>query len=649
MALYSNLFTPLQVGGMTVKNRIFMPAVSTHLADEEGRVTESLLAYYEARAKGGVGLITVPSVLIEKLSRYGTYRNVCLYESWHVANLKKLTDRVHVHGAKICAQLLHPSMACLPSYNEGRQPVAASSVEGKAYPDIPREITVEEIKDYVKKFGEAARLAKLAGFDGIELHCCHKHGLLGNFISPLHNKRTDAYGGNIEGRLRFPLEVLREIRNQAGSDYPVIVRMSATDEQPGGQTIMEGMYIARRFEETGASMIHLSDGCFDIPYMTTGPIGMPQGFNADYAAKVRNVINIPLGLVGRINEAWVGEMLLEQNVCDAVYMGRALVCDPALPKKVAEEREDDIRYCIGCLRCLHAANNDLPFVCSMNPEAGHELELTGIREGAGSQKILVVGGGPAGLTSSIYAAEKGYDVTLMEQSDRLGGQMNIAAVPPCKQEIAKGTAYLISHAEKAGIKIELNRTVTPEAVIDGVFDKVIIAIGNEAVLPAFLKGASMLVSARDILAGKVRAGKKVVIVGGGSVGCETADFILRPLHDLSPFSRDVTIIEMAPYLCQDEKTSARSLLMQRLQQKGCHLITQAQVMSVDGDRLIYEKDGIETSISGIDMIIAAVGAKSESTLKDQLTLADIPVFAIEDTTNIQTATYAAFRYVQNNL
>ncbi len=644
-----HLFAPLTVGSMTVKNRIFMAPMSTHLADAEGRVTDALLKYYETRAKGGVGYITVPSILIERLSHYGTYHNVGLYEDWQIENLKKLTDTVHVYGTKIGAQLLHPSVAAPSSYNEGRQPVAASPVESRAYSELPRALTVPEIHAYVQLFAEAAARAKAAGFDAVELHSCHRHGLLGCFLSPLHNKRIDEYGGCVENRARMAVEVIRAARALVGPDFPLIVRMSATDEEPGGQSLTEGMYIARLFEEAGASMIHLSDGSLDIPWKTTAPSGTPQGFNMEYASKIRSAIHIPLSVVGRINEPWVGELLLDQNACDAVYVGRALIADPEFPNK-AQTAPESIRPCIGCLRCLSRVNADMSFCCTVNPEAGREWEISAPWPQREKKRVLVVGGGPGGLTAAAYAAERGHHVTLMERDSRLGGQMYLAAIPPCKQEIAKGTYYMIRRAEQAGVEILLNTEATQENVEQGGYDLVIVAAGSRNVLPRFLSGAKQLVTARDALEGKVLAGRNTVVVGGGPVGCETADYLIHPHHDLSVYGRRVTIIEMDTVLAREEKTSARPLLIGRLLEKGCNILTGAKVVSVDGTEITYEKDGQLQKLTGVDTVVSAAGFAYEDSLFKALKVdGKIPVIAISEMPDIHVATAKAYRAVRENL
>lgn len=648
MKQFEHLFAPITVGNMTVRNRIFMAPMSTHLADTQGRVTEELLAYYAARASGGAGYITIPSVLIEKLSRYGTYRNVGLFEEWQVGNLKRLTDTVHAHGACIGAQLLHPAIAAPSSYNEGRQPVAASPVEARAYGELPRPLTIPEIQTYVRLFAEAAGRARAAGFDAVEIHSCHRHGLLGSFLSPLHNKRIDAYGGSVENRARMAVEVIRAVRELVGAEFPIIVRMSACDEEPGGQSLTEGMYIARLFEEAGASMIHLSDGSLDIPWKTTAPSGTPQGFNMDYAAKIRRAVHIPLGVVGRINEPWVGELLLEQDACDAVYVGRALICDPDFPNK-ARRDPASIRPCIGCLRCLAAVNADEPFGCTVNPEAGRELLVNALRPAGERARILVVGGGPGGLTAAAYAAERGHDVTLMEQETRLGGQMYLAAFPPCKQEIAKASGYMIRRAEEAGVKILLNTRVTSELAKKEKYDLVIVAAGSRSLLPRFLSGASQLVTARDALEGKAAVGRNVVIVGGGPVGCETADYLIHPHLDLGARSRQVTLIEMDTVLAREERTSARSLLIARLLEKGCRILTGAKVLSVEGDKIIYEQNGVQQTLTGVDTVVSAAGFTYENPLAKELAAAGMSVHVITETPDIQTAAAKAFEFVRQNL
>ena len=648
MEAFERLFSPLTVGNMTVKNRIFMAPISTHMADTQGRLTQDELKYYEARAKGGVGYITVASVLIEKLSRYGTYRNLGLFEDWQVEELRKLTGLLHAYGTKAGAQLLHPAVAAPASYNEGRQPVAASPVITRPYSELPRPLTVPEIQDYVLRFAQAARRAQLAGFDAVELHCCHRHGLLGLFLSPLHNKRVDEYGGGLDGRSRFALEVIRAVRAQVGPEFPIIVRMSACDEEPGGQSLTEGMELARRFEAAGASMLHLSDGCFDSPWNTTAPFGRAQGFNMDYAAKLRRAVHIPLGVVGRVNEPWVGELLLEQEACDAVYVGRALLCDPDFPNKARQDLAA-IRPCIGCLRCLAAVNADQRFCCTVNPEAGREALADAARPPKEKKRILVAGGGPGGLTAALYAAERGHTVTLAEAEDHLGGQMYLAAFPPCKQEVAKATAYLIRRARAAGVDIRLNCPVTAELVRAEGYDLVIAATGSRSLVPSFLRGARELVTAWDVLAGKAIPGQNTVIVGGGSVGCETADFLLPPHRDLKANSRQVTVLEMDTVLDREDRTSARSLLMGRLLEKGCVLLTGAKVTGVTADALTYEKDGESHTLSHVDTVVAAAGLAPETALAEALTQAGVPVLSLGQTVNIQAATAQAYELVLEHL
>lgn len=642
MTAYLHLFTPIQIGSMKVKNRIFMAPMSTHLAGPNGHITEELLTYYEARAKGGAGFITVASVLVDRLSRYGTFRNVGLYEDGQISELRRLTDCLHQYGTKVGAQLLHPSTAALSQYNEGRQPVAASPVEARAYPELPRALTCEEIHHFIRLFGKAARRAKEAGFDAVELHCCHRHGLLGNFLSPLHNKRIDEYGGGVDGRLKMPLEVIAEVRKQVGEDFPIIVRMSATDAEPDGQSLVEGMYIARQFERAGVSLIHLSNGSLDIPWKTTAPSGIPQAFNMDLAGRIRSKIHIPLGVVGRINEPWVADMVLEQKEADVVYIGRAFICDPEFPNKAFAGKENQIRPCIGCLRCLASVNGDGSICCTMNPQAGRELHLSKEAKCCKSRKLLVVGGGPAGLSAAAAAAELGHAVTLTERADRLGGQMYLAGFPPCKHDVAKGTRYLVERARTLGVKIELNTSMTKQEILQAGFDGVILTIGAEPILPKFLMNGSRVVSAQDALEGKRRIGKNVVVVGGGPVGCEIADFLAHPHFDGSSNGRRVTIMEMDPILEKEEKTAARTLLMERLMEKRCTILTGARVQSVSGTELIYVKDGQRKQLSGVDTIVSAIGARADDTLACQLQDAEIPVRNVTGTTNILRAVTDGF-------
>ena len=414
-------------------------------------------------------------------------------------------------------------------------------------------MTVEEIHAFTHKMGQAARRAREAGVDAVEIHAAHRHGVLGTFLSPLSNKRVDDYGGSVDGRLRFLLEVIAEVRRAAGEDYPIIVRMSMTEFEPGGQSMLDAIYIARRLEKARVSLLNLSNGTLETYWKTVTPNGTPRGVNTELSKQIKDAVSIPVGVIGRNCEPWAAEQVLDLGRTDAVYMARALLCDPEFPNKAREGRVEEIRPCIGCLRCLSRVNADMSFCCTVNPEAGREWEISAPWPQREKKRVLVVGGGPGGLTAAAYAAERGHHVTLMERDSRLGGQMYLAAIPPCKQEIAKGTYYMIRRAEQAGVEILLNTEATQENVEQGGYDLVIVAAGSRNVLPRFLSGAKQLVTARDALEGKVLAGRNTVVVGGGPVGCETADYLIHPHHDLSVYGRRVTIIEMDTVLAREEQ------------------------------------------------------------------------------------------------
>ena len=628
MNAYPTLFSPLTIGGMKVKNRIFMSPMGTHLATTDFGVTEALLAYYEARAKGGVGFMTTECVLVSPHTRYGTFHNLALFEDGQVESLRRLPQRVHPYGAKIGVQLLHPSSVATPAYNDGCIPIAPSPLENRSVGTMPREASEEELARIVEDFGQAARRAREAGFDAVELHCCHAHGLLGRFLSPLTNKRTDQYGGSVDGRLRLTLEVIAAIRACAGADFPLIVRMSCTDEEPGGQSLMEARYIARRLEEAGAAMLHMSDGTLNQPWTTTAPSGAPRAYNAERAAELRRCVNIPVGFVGRINEPWAAELALELGFGDVVYMGRALLCDPEFPNKAMDGRADTIRPCIGCNQCLTSVNSDQTICCTMNPETGREAQSAPpVTIG---RRLLVAGGGPAGLTAAACAAERGYEVTLRETSDRLGGQMYLAAFPPCKQELARGTRYLVERCRRAGVHIQLNTAAEAGQIAGEGWDAVVVASGGHPAMPAFLQGADSLTSAWDVLAGQTCPGQSVVIVGGGLVGCETADFLLPPIQDLAPRSRRVALLEQGNTVGAEERSAFRPLMVQRLLQKGCKIHTGARVVSVEGDTVQYEQDGSLHTITGVDTVVSAVGTRPENGLAAGLKALGIPTWVIGD-------------------
>jgi NAD(H)-dependent 7beta-hydroxy-3-oxo-delta4-cholenoic acid oxidoreductase len=628
------LFSPIQIAGMEVRNRIVMAPMGTLWSGDDGGVSQRLIEYYEARARGGVGLITFEVTTIDQKFPY-TPNGAGFWDDGQVPVFKKLTDVVHAHGAKLQPQIVHPGPESL-SFLTGIQPVGPSATMSLSTKQICRELSVDEIENIIDQFGEAARRAREAGCDGVEFHCAHAYLLAGSFLSPLRNRRIDAYGGSLDGRLKFPLDVIRCMKERAGGDFPITIRISGDEFVPGGRDLEDTRQAAPMLVEAGADAFHVSAGAFPLAnWRVIPPTGTPPGLNRKLSAAIKQVVDVPVMVVGRINDPLVAEDILEKGDADMVVMGRALLADPELPNKAKEGRLEDINPCIGCSQgCLGRIMAVKSLTCVSNPTVGREREMT-ITPAAEPKRVLVAGGGPGGLEAARVAALRGHEVTLCEKDTKLGGQFNLAAVAPMKQELCKVIKYLSIQGEKAGVRVRLNTEVTPQLVEELKPDVVIVATGGVPLIPDIpgIRGDNV-VSAQDVLASKVGVqNADVLVIGGGMVGLEVAE-VLANLGDNPLVGRTgVTVVEMRENVGMDIAAEARTLLMERLREKGAEIVASTRVVEIlpDGVRVVNTikeirpdwttviKDGNEErTIGGIGKIILAMGLESVDDLSEKI-------------------------------
>lgn len=632
MSQFKHIFEPITINKMEVKNRIFVPPMGTSASNDKGEVTEMVIKYFDHMAKGGAGLLVSEVSDIDARRRYN--KNVLgIFDDSMIAGWKAIADTVHQYGAKFIAQLIHAGTIPLIQDDPTQLgPVGASPVPHVYNPGrIPHELTCAEMEEIKQMYVDATRRAMEAGCDGVEIHCAHNHGLLGAFVSPLHNKRVDEYGGDIFGLMKFPLEVIKAVRDFAGPDFPISVRISGSNEEEGGLRIEDTCRMAKMFEEAGVDFFDVSNGTLMDVKTVLPPTGTARALNADYAKRIKEVVNVPVVSVGRINDPWIAEDVIASGRADAVFMGRAILCDPELPNKAKEGRGEEIRPCIGCSECVTSAMYGGASNCTLNPELGHELDRA-IEPAKETKKVLVVGGGPAGLEAAAVAAMRGHEVTLMEKENGLGGQFIIASYPPVKQEYTKGLKYLIQKVKRLGVKIELNKTVTADTVKEFGADAVILATGGKPMMPAWLVNGShpKVVSAWDALRGMDFLGTNLLIVGGGLVGCETADYLAAPHYFMKPYDRKVSIIEMQPEVMINDASANRDMIVTRLMNKNVNIITNAKVEEVLKDGITYSINGEQNTISGIDAIICAVGTAPDNSLADELKDLSIPLYVVGD-------------------
>lgn len=582
MTNYTRLFSPIKVGNTTIKNRVFMPPLSTNFADH-GYVTDELIQHYAARAKGGVGLIVSEVVTVEPTYIY-LPGDMSIYDDSFIEGWTKLFAEVHKYGTKLLPQLFHPAYMAFP-VSGTPQLIAPSNVGPYYAKSAPRAVTKEELKVIIRQFGDAAYRVKQAGGDGVEIHAAHAHGLLGGFLTPLYNKRCDEYGGDINGRLRLTLEVIEEVRRRCGDDFIIDVRMSGDEYSDGGLNINDAAYIAKQLEKAGVDMLHVSGGTTIKRGSSIPAPGTKQGSHAELAAHIKKQVSIPVATVGRITEPWIADEMIANGMADA---------------------------------------------CTINPSFELENEDT-LTPAETRKNVLVIGGGAAGMEAAFVAKKRGHNVVLCEASSELGGQLHVACVPIGKQDLTKVVQFMTKRLKDTGVEIHLNTPVTKELLETTYKDyEVIAATGAKANTITAFTNFKQWMTADDILAGKQFPGRKIIIIGGGSVGCELADYLAPLLNDRFIRNRDITILEMEKEIMLSESGAGRSLLVQRIVEKSIKIECNAKVTSTTEDTITYEQNGQTHTIADADTLVFANGYHIESDMEDMLKEAGVTYHLVGD-------------------
>lgn len=606
------MFTPLKIAGMEVKNRTFMAPMSLGYESQDGTVNEKMEAYWLRRAQGGVGCIIVDATSVDPNVPY-LGNTLCFRDEESIKKYKNFTDKVHEYGCKIIPQITHPGPESISAFF-GVAPVASST-----YPNsmgqMTRELEKEELPGIVELYVKASLHAKEAGFDGIELHCAHAYMLLGSFLSPLRNKRTDEYGGSLLNRARLLFEVLDGIKAACGEDFPIILRMSGSERDPQGNTVEDMKRLVPYLERHGVDCFEISGG---TQYERCNKIipchGEEEFTNLKEARAIKKMATKPVITVGKILDAQLTEDVFEANEVDGVVIGRALLADPDFVEKAEAKRYDEIAPCAACgVGCVGEQTKRRPATCVINPTAGRELEFEE-KPAEEAKNIFIAGAGIGGLAAARMLAKRGHHVVVAEREKKAGGQLNLACRAPFKQEISKWIVYLLNECSRYGVDIRYETEVTSDVIKAEQPDVVLLATGAEPfVLP--VEGKESMIQANDVLSGKVPIpGGNVAVIGGGMVGMETAEYVL---HHARGAAR-VTLIEMLDGIGQGMVPNNLVPTMARFKQENVQMITGAKVKSIEAGTITVDTKQGEVKYPGFTHIVCAVGSKSWNPLYEEI-------------------------------
>jgi len=607
---FKKIFEPGEIGAMKLKNRIALAPMVRNWATPDGLVTERLLNHYTAIGGGGVGLIILEACYIHPLGR-GFLNQMGIYNDQCMDGLKKLAEVGHKYGTKMGAQIFHAGRQTIPKFCGG-QPVAPSpkpcGVMRYMDPEyLPRELSTEEVGLLADAFAEAARRNKGAGLDFVELHGAHGY-LLNQFLSPYTNQRSDKYGGDFSGRMRFVLEVLDKVRSKVGRNYPVIIRLNGSDFIEGGMDIKYTLKVVEELDKAGIDGFHITGEIYEsFPLgRMISPMSIPPAPLVELAAAVKQVTSKPVITVAKIYRPELMEDVLVKKQADFIALGRSLLADPDLPNKVKEGRLDEINYCTTCQGCQERLFAQLDVQCTVNPWCGREKELK-IKPARQKKKVMVVGGGTAGMQAAWVAAKRGHAVSLYEKSNQLGGQLLLTSRPPFRDDWNVFARYQMNQVGRSGIKVITGREVTPELIAKVKPDVLIMATGSIPAQPK-VPGAdgSNVVQAREVLDGRAKCRGLVIVIGGGLVGCGVVEWLAGKGHK-------VRIVEMQADIAPDMFFNEKTTMLERWKKLAIEIFTGKKVTSITTKGIMVEGEGKTEAIEG-ETIVLAMGAESDQKL-----------------------------------
>ena len=630
---FPHLFSPITIQNMELRNRIVMTAM--HLGyTPKGEVTDPLVNFYAERARGGVGLAIVGGCPIDEFG--GMVGMIALHDDRFIPGLKRLTDGVKNHGAKIAAQLYQAGRYTHSAMIGGQKPISASAVRSRLTGETPRALSLEEIPGVQDKFAESAVRSREAGFDAVEILGSAGY-LISQFLSPITNLREDEYGGSFENRMRFGIETISKVRKALGPDYPILLRIAGNDFMEGSNTNHEAKIFSAEAEKAGIDLFNVTGGWHEtrVPQLT---MGVPRKAYVYLARGIRSAVSKPVISSNRINDPRDAEEVLQSGGADLVTVARGLLADPDFPNKARSGKSRLIYHCVACNQgCFDSIFQGRPATCTVNPRAGREAELQ-IKPAPKSRKIIVVGGGPAGMTLACTAKDRGHHVVLMEKTDRLGGQILLNHLIPGRGELETAAIDLIHNLQDKGVEMVLEKTATPAIIRQIAPDVLVVAAGAQPAKPKIkgVNGANVI-QAWELLEKNAETGKNVVILGGNAVGLETALFLanqgtLSPevLHFLmvnraetpetltkllDRGSKHVTVVEMTKKAGADVGLTTKWTLIGELKRLGVKIITQTEAVGITPKGL-QVKDEQGPGFIAADTVVLAAGSKSENELVD---------------------------------